>query len=35
MKLSTNLADFKKIHRKKNNQAIYYSQNCKYIYLNT
>ena len=29
MKLSTSLKHFIKIHRKKNNQAIYFSQNCK------
>ncbi len=29
MKLSTNLVNFKKLHKKKHNQAIYYSQNCK------
>ena len=29
MKLSTNLNNFKKIHKKKNNQTIYYSENCK------
>ena len=29
MKLSTNLVNFKKLHKKKHNQEIYYSQNCK------
>ena len=29
MKLSTNLNNFKKIHKKKNNQTIYYSESCK------
>ena len=29
MKLSTSLNNFKKIHKKKNNQTIYYSENCK------
>ena len=29
MKLSTNLNNFKIIHKKKNNQTIYYSENCK------
>ena len=29
MKLSTSLENFKKLHKNKNNQAIYYSQNCK------
>ena len=32
MKLSTNLVNFKKLHKKKHNQAIYYSQNCKNYY---
>ena len=29
MKLSTSLNNFKKIHKKRNNQTIYYSENCK------
>ncbi len=29
MKLSTSLEKFKKLHKNKNNQAIYYKQNCK------
>ena len=29
MNLSTSLKNFKKIHRKKYNQSIYYSENCK------
>ena len=29
MKLSTSLKNFKKNHKKKNNQSIYYSENCK------
>ena len=29
MKLSTSLENFKKLHKNKNNQAIYYSRNCK------
>ena len=28
MKLSTSLGNFKKLHKNKNNQVIYYSQNC-------
>ncbi len=29
MKLSTSLENFKKLHKNKNNQAIYYKENCK------
>ena len=29
MNLSTSLKNFEKIHKKKNNQSIYYSENCK------
>tara|TARA_B100000401_G_C52296270_1_gene480453 strand:- start:192 stop:467 length:276 start_codon:yes stop_codon:yes gene_type:complete len=29
MKLSTSLANFKKLHKKKYNQIIYFSQRCK------
>ena len=29
MKLSTSLNNFKKIHKKRNNQTIYFSENCK------
>ena len=29
MKLSTSLEKFKKLHKNKNNQAIYYKENCK------
>ena len=29
MRLSTSLKKFKKLHRNKNNQAIYIKQNCK------
>ena len=34
MKLSTSLANFKRLHKKKQNQAIHFSQNCKeYIFV--
>ena len=29
MKLSTSLNNFKKIHKKRNNQIVYYSENCR------
>ena len=29
MNLSTSLKNFKKIHKKKYNQSIYYSESCK------
>ena len=29
MKLNTSLENFKKLHKNKNNQAIYYKENCK------